>query len=73
MKMNRYLARPLQDSSQSVNFLLSMCAAPRLRPTELNVMQLTRYTDYSLRVLLYLAAEQPGARVKVSDLSLIHI
>jgi len=32
-------------------------------------MQLTRYTDYSLRVLLYLAAEQPGARVKVSDIA----
>lgn len=32
-------------------------------------MQLTRYTDYSLRVLLYLAAEQPGTRVRVSDIA----
>lgn len=32
-------------------------------------MQLTRYTDYSLRVLLYLAAEQPGARATVSDIA----
>lgn len=32
-------------------------------------MQLTRYTDYSLRVLLYLAATEPGVRVTVSDIA----
>jgi Rrf2 family nitric oxide-sensitive transcriptional repressor len=32
-------------------------------------MQLTRYTDYSLRVLLYLAASEPGQRVTVGDIA----
>lgn len=32
-------------------------------------MQLTRYTDYSLRVLLYLAACERGQRVTVADIA----
>jgi Rrf2 family nitric oxide-sensitive transcriptional repressor len=32
-------------------------------------MQLTRYTDYSLRVLLYLAACEPEQRVTVGDIA----
>lgn len=32
-------------------------------------MQLTRYTDYSLRVLIYLALQEEGTRVTVSEIS----
>lgn len=32
-------------------------------------MQLTRYTDYSLRVLLYLGIQEEGHRVTVSDIA----
>lgn len=32
-------------------------------------MQLTRYTDYSLRVLIYLALQEEGVRVTVSEIS----
>lgn len=32
-------------------------------------MQLTRYTDYSLRVLIYLAIQEQGVRVTVSEIS----
>lgn len=32
-------------------------------------MQLTRYTDYALRVLLYLSTEDPDRRVTVADIA----
>ena len=32
-------------------------------------MQLTRYTDYSLRVLIYLAIQDEGVRVTVSEIA----
>lgn len=32
-------------------------------------MQLTRYTDYGLRVLIFLALQKPGARSNVSDIA----